>query len=101
MAPLKFGAPSQTTRKTRSSTRSRWDTMVEGVNIQSEREVDVDVIPSPVIEPVSPTLVEEQQVPATKEMEVETWREIGNPSTYQNPAQQLGLGAPTIDGWGR
>jgi hypothetical protein len=42
-----------------------------------EGVVDMDSIPSPVIKLVIPMIVEEkeQQVPATKEMEVEMWEE--------------------------
>jgi hypothetical protein len=47
----------------------------------------VDVIPSPIIEPVSPTIVEEQE-PVTEKMDVDRRDE------EQNPTQQLGLGAP-------
>jgi hypothetical protein len=50
--------------------------------------VDVDSIPSPVIEPVSPMIVEEQ-VLAIEEMDVDTWGETQNPSTEKNPCNKL------------
>ena len=46
--------------------RSTHDTIVEGVKNQSKGVVDVDSIPSLVIDSVCPTLIEEQQVPMTK-----------------------------------
>jgi hypothetical protein len=62
MAPPKVGAPSWVARKTCSSTRLPQDTTTEGVNNHQEGVVYVGSIPSPVIKPVIPTLVEEHQV---------------------------------------
>jgi hypothetical protein len=40
--------------------------------MQPEGVVDVDAIPSPVIEPVSPTVVEEKEpTPVTEQMEID------------------------------
>jgi hypothetical protein len=63
MAPPKVGAPSHTARKTHSTTRSPQEKVVKVENpIQLEGVVDVDAIPSPIIEPISPTMVEEKNL---------------------------------------
>jgi hypothetical protein len=60
MVPPNFEYPSQTKRKKRSAMRSPQDTTTDVVNIHPEGVMDMDSIPSPFIEPISPTLVEEQ-----------------------------------------
>jgi hypothetical protein len=92
MVPPKVGTLDQNARKTCNSTRSPHDTTIYGVNIYSERVVDVDVIPSLVIELVSPTLVEEKHVLTIEEMEIDTQGEIRNPCMEQNLMQQIGIG---------
>jgi hypothetical protein len=62
MAPLKVGAPSITSRKILSSARLPQKLAVEAKNpMHMEGVVDVDAIPSPVIELVSPIVVEEKE----------------------------------------
>jgi hypothetical protein len=70
MAPPKVGAPSQTTYKTRSSLRSPQET-AEVAQEMAQREgiVDVDAIPSPQIEPVTTTLVEEEEKSLTMSLD--------------------------------
>jgi len=61
MAPPNIGSPSQIARKTWSSIRAPHETIeVEQEMAHREGIVDVDVIPSPQVEPVSPTLVKEE-----------------------------------------
>jgi hypothetical protein len=60
MEPSKVEAPSRIMRKIRSATRSPQEPTMEVENpTQPEGVVDVDTIPSLVIEPVSPIVVEE------------------------------------------
>jgi hypothetical protein len=95
MAPPKLGDPSQVRKENTKChevcTRHRSDG--ENPN-QPEGVMDVDAIPSPVIEPVSLTIVEEkdQQNPTTKEMDIDPRRELQNPSTEKNPCNKPGLG---------
>jgi hypothetical protein len=73
MAPPKIGVPIQTTRKTRSIVKvPHKTTEVEQETAHREEFVNVDVIPSPRVEPTSPTLVEEEtQAPTTPSMEID------------------------------
>jgi hypothetical protein len=68
MAPPKVGAPSRIVRKIISVARSLKEPIMEEKNpMQPEGVVDVDAIPSPIIEPMIPTLVEEKEIaPATE-----------------------------------
>jgi hypothetical protein len=73
VAPPMFRAPNQTTRKKRSATSSPQDTTTDGVNLNKpEVVVDVDSIHSPIIKPISRTIVEEQQVLEIEEIDVDT-----------------------------
>jgi len=61
MAPPKLGYPNWVTIKTQSFMRISQDTMTNRVNLNHpEGMVDMDAIPSPIIEPVIPTIVEEK-----------------------------------------
>jgi hypothetical protein len=69
MTPPNVSAPSQIARKTRSSCKSPPETTTEEhAFTQTEGIVDVDMIPSPQIEPVSATLVEEEMKTPTMAM---------------------------------
>jgi hypothetical protein len=73
MAPPKLGDPNRVARKTRSAMNSTQDQAAEGENPnQLEGVVDIDAIPSLVIEPISPMIVEEQN-PTTEEMDIDQW----------------------------
>jgi hypothetical protein len=74
MTPPNIGAPSQTMRKTRSSVRMPHETTeVEQETTQREGFIDVDTIPSPRVEPASPTPVEEEaQAPTMTSMEIDS-----------------------------
>jgi hypothetical protein len=52
--------------------------------------MDIDVIPSPVIESVIANFIEEkyQQNPTTEEMGIDLWSELQNPITKKNHTQQ-------------
>jgi len=52
--------------------------------------MNVDLIPSPVIEPVSPTIIEEQDL-VTEETDVDTQGEKKNPIIYKNLMKKIEL----------
>jgi hypothetical protein len=91
MTPPKMGAPRQTMRKTHSNVRVPHETMeAEQETAQREEFIDVDVIPSPRVEPASPTPVEEEtQAPTMTSMEIDSHDGAGPPKqmtqeTYNN-----------------
>ena len=95
MAPPKLGYPNWVARKTQSNARTTHDLEVDGANKnQLEGFMDVDVISYLVIEPVSLTIIEEQdqQNLTTKEMEIDPWSELQNHSTEKNHMQRTRLG---------
>jgi hypothetical protein len=92
-----LGASSQTTRKTRSSVRAPYETgEAEPETTQRGEFIDVDAIPSPHVEPTSPTPVEEEsQPPVMAGMDIDSQdsaqgrqaEDAGNP---QRPARVEG-----------
>jgi hypothetical protein len=73
MAPPKVNTPIQTAQKTGSSHRSLQETTdAEQEFTQTEGIIDVNVIPSPQVEPVSATLVEEEgKAPTMVRMDID------------------------------
>jgi hypothetical protein len=61
MEPLKVEAPTMIEKKTHSATRSSHEPTVEAENLMKmEDVVDVEAIPSLVIEPVTPIVVDKK-----------------------------------------